>query len=59
MLYWRISLKVWGGRDGQEAAEVQILCSLYPLTVSNTEHRYHLKLVISALFVHSEQADNL
>lgn len=49
-------LKVWGGTDGQEEVEVHILCSLYPLTLSNTEHRYHLKLVINALFVHSEQA---
>lgn len=49
-------MKVWGGTDGQEEVEVHILCSLYPLTLSNTEHRYHLKLVINALFVHSEQA---
>lgn len=52
-------LKVWGGKGGQEAIEVHILCSFYPLTSSNTEHRYHLKPVISALFVHSEQADYL
>lgn len=49
-------MKVWGGRGGQEEAEVHIPCSLYPLTPSNTDYRYHLNLVISALFVHSEQA---
>lgn len=48
-------LKVWGGRGGQEAAEMHILCSLYPLTLSNIKHRYHLKPVISALFILSRQ----
>lgn len=36
-----------------------IHCVPYILWLSNTEHRYHLKAVISALFVHSEQADYL
>lgn len=52
-------LAVWGGRGGQGAVEVLILCSFYPLTLSNIEHRYHLKPVIRALFIHSEQADYL
>lgn len=49
------SLNVQGGRGGQEEAEMHILCPLYPLSLSNIKHGYHLKLVISVLFVHSEQ----